>query len=144
MEECTSTVYARSAWETFGVMQALAKIRLGVRAPPHADAEAPRVSRAGTRSQIHADNQTFVVLSAFSMVAIPQLWRDNSLGKPSRPPSYSSLKISNPPTSPVGRNGLSNGQGIPLKRDTMVPNSVAYTCRNHKCAIQRYVVANQS
>src|SRR5260370_165350 len=81
---------------------------------------------------------------AFSMVAIPQNWRDNSLGKPSRPPSYSSLKISNPPTSPVGRNGLSNGQGTPLKRDTLVPNSVAYPCRNHKCAIQRYVLASQS
>ena len=125
-------------------MQALAKIRLGVRAPPHADAEAPRVPRAGTQSQIHADNPDFRRSIAFSMVAIPQNWRDNSLGKPSRHPSYSSLKISNPPTSPVGRNGLSNGQSTPLKRDTMVPNSVAYPCRNHKCAIQRYVVANQS
>src|SRR5713226_8164530 len=118
MEECTSTAYARSAWETFGVTQTLAKIRLGVRAPPHADAEAPRVSRAGTQSQIHADNPDFRRSIAFSMVAIPQLWRDNSPGRPS-PPSYSSLKISNPPPSPVGRNGLSNGQGTTLKRDTM-------------------------
>src|SRR5216684_9050033 len=142
MEECTSTAYARSAWETFGVTQALAKIRLGVRAPPHADAETPRVPRAGTQSQIHADNRTFVVLSPSQWWRFLSIWRDNSLGKPSRHPSYSSLKISNPRTSPVGRNGPSNGQGTPLKRDTMVPSSVAYPCRNHKCAMQRYVVAN--
>lgn len=144
MEECTSTAYARNAWRTFGVTQTLTKIRLGVRAPPHADAEAPRVPRAGTQSQIHADNPDFRRSIAFSMVAILSNWRDNSLGKASRPLSYSSLKISNPPTSPVGHNGPSNGQATPLKLDTMVPNSVAYPCRDHKRAIQRYVLANQS
>lgn len=73
MEECTSTAYARNAWRTFGVTQTLTKIRLGVRAPPHADAEAPRVPRLGTQSQIHADNQTFVILSAFPMAL--SIWR---------------------------------------------------------------------
>lgn len=60
MEECTSTAYAKSAWETFGVTQTLAKIRLGVRVPPHVGAEAPRVPRAWTQRHIHADSRNFL------------------------------------------------------------------------------------
>jgi len=60
MEECTLTAYAKSAWETFGVTQTLEKIRLGVRVPPHADAEAPRVPGAWTQCHARADNQSFL------------------------------------------------------------------------------------